>query len=231
MSNRKHILLAIALLIVLGALGAIMRSQIPPRIDLPFDLQSTTLAAEFAHLPQDVSAVFGSGHGYGPAIVRQQYWDFAFIPCYVGLFIILALALRSYDVPAPRTLAWTGVACSVVAGALDVAENIAIIAVANNANVITSGVRRFSMPKWGLVFAASIVVSAVFLFWPRLRLPWRIAAAAVGALFALAGAGGLLFTLLGSIHDIAGSAEWLTWALTAALVFLSAVAVLQRPRK
>lgn len=226
----KQIHLAIGLLLVLAVLGSIMRSQIPARIDLPFDLQSTTLAAEFAKFPDEVTDTLGSDRRYAKPIEQQQYWDFAFIPCYVALFIVLALALRNYDVPGARVLSWIAIAGAIAAGVCDIGENIAIIKIATAATPTVSSARTFAVPKWGLVFAVMTIESLVLFFWPRLKLWWRIAAVIVGALFLFTGATGVLFALLLAIRDIAGAAAWMTWALIALLVFLAAIEIRARVR-
>ena len=230
MTNRNHLLLAIGLLIVLAALGIVMRNQIPPRIDLPFDVPSTILAAEFANTPTDINAVFGAEHRYAPQIKTIQFIDFVFIPCYVALFVLMGWNLRRYDIPAPAILSWIVVGAAVLAGVLDIAENITVLGTANNSNSLTSHVRNFSVPKFGLVFLVMLLESVLFLFWPRLKLWWRLGAVAVGFMFLFAGAAGLLFTLLLSIHDLADAAMWMSWALTAALVFFVAFVLLKKPR-
>jgi hypothetical protein len=222
MNDRKHILLAIALLIVLAVLGVIMQRQIPPRLDLPFDTTSSILAVEFVQLPEEVNAVLGGEHRYAPEIRRAQYLDFVFIPCYVALFAITGLALRRYDIPAPNAAAWSAVICAVAAGALDIAENIEILKLAASPNAVGSHVRWFSLPKWGLVFLTMLIDSTVFFFWPKLDMWWRFAAVVVGGLFLFAGGAGLLFTLLVSIKDIASATEYMTFAFVAMLLFLCA---------
>lgn len=228
MRNRKHILIAIGLLVILGVLAFVMRGHIPPRIDLPFDVSSTGLAAEFASTPMDINTVLGADRRYAEAIQQQQYLDFAFIVCYVALFVILGLALRDYDVPGARLLGWAAIVCAIGAGLFDVAENITILTTASVVTSLTSPVRMFSIPKWALVSLVMVIESVVILFWPRLRLWWRIAAVIVGGLLLFAGCSGLLFSLLVSIPDIAWSAEWMTYALIALLVFLVAEAFLPR---
>lgn len=229
--NRKHIVIAIGLLIVLAVLGEIMRRQIPPRIELPFDTQSTVLAAEFMKEPHEVNAVFGGEHRYARDIQKQQYIDFVFIPYYVALFVILGFTLRSYaDLPAPRVLAWTTIGLAVAAGALDIAENLSILSVASNPNAFSSNVRWFSIPKWLSVFVVMLLQSAVLFFWPGLKLAWRLAAVVIGFLFLFAGASGLLFTALVSVKDIEFSARWMGYALTGLLLFLIAILVRDRRR-
>lgn len=230
MTDRNQILLAIALLIVLAIVGFIIGKQIPPRVDLPFDTGSTVLAVQFAHLPEEVNNVFGAAHRYAPEIRRAQYLDFVFIAGYVALFVLTGLTLRRYDIPAPRLAAWLAVGCAVAGGAFDVAENIAILKLAANPNVITSDVRFLSLPKWGLISLVLIVESAVFFFWPRLAMWWRLAAVVVGAMFLGAGGASLLFTLLVSVRDLATAADWISYALLAMLLFLCAIYGLRRKR-
>jgi hypothetical protein len=221
--NRKHILLTIILLIVLAALGEAMRRQIPPRLDLPFNTQSTVLAAEFVKGPDEVNAVFGTEHRYADALKRVQYLDFVFIPCYVAVFVLLGLALREYDLPAARQVAWTTVALAVAAGVLDVAENLAILNTGANPSAIGSNVRWFSIPKWIVVFALMLIQSAVLFFWPGLKLAWRLGAVVVGVMFLFAGASGVLFASLVSVQDIEFSARWMAYAFTGLLIFLVAI--------
>jgi hypothetical protein len=228
--SRQHTLIAIGLLIVLAALAFIMNNQIPPRIDLPYDLQSTTLAIEFASRPDDIAQVLGYDRRYVPDIVHQQYWDFVFIPCYVALFVVLGLGLRAYPGAGARRLSIVAIALAVIAGVFDICENITILRVAHVATPLSSRVRWFSMPKWGLVVAVMLLESALFFFWPKLAGWWRAAAIAVGALFAFAGAAGLLFTLLASFSDIEWSTAWMTGALVALLAFLIAIEIRRRLR-
>lgn len=229
MTNRKHIQIAIGLLIVLAILGNAIERQIPPRIELPFDTRSTMLAAEFMKGPDEVNAVFASEHRLAGAIRRQQYIDFAFIPCYVALFVLLGLTLRRYDLPAAGAVSWTAAGLSVAAGALDVAENLSILAVAANPNAFSSNVRWFSIPKWMVVFLLMLIYSSVLFFWPGLKAAWRAAAVAVGVLFVFSGASGLLFTSLVSVRDIEFSARWMSYALVGLLLFLIAY-LLRAPR-
>jgi hypothetical protein len=224
MKDRKQILIACALLIVLAVLGTVMRSRSTARIDLPFDLQSTGVAAEFASTPEEVISVFGADRRYSKEIVEQQYLDFAFIACYVALFVVLGRALRDYDLPAPKAFAWIVVGLALAAGLFDIAEDIAILKIASAGSPTISNVRMFSLPKWGLVFTVVLLESAVFFFWPKLKLWWRLAAAVVGFLLLFAGAAGLLFTLLVAIPDIIWAAGILSWGLVAMLLFLAAAA-------
>ncbi len=220
MTDRNRIVLGVVLLAALAVLGSIMGRQIPPRIDLPYDLQSTGLAAEFARNPEEVNAVVGSDRRYAPIIAREQYIDFAFIPCYVALFLLLAWELRRTELPGAIWLAIVAALFAMAAGAFDVAENFAILRVMNNPAVIESSARTFSIPKWAFVFATMIVESPLFLAWPGLRGRWRAASIGVGALFLFAGASGLMFSLLLSFNDIAWSAGWMSWAMVGLLLFL-----------
>lgn len=225
MKNRTHILLALGLLMALAVLGAIMRAQIPPRLDLPLDLQSTALASEFVSSPDEIASIVGSDHRYAKPLEQQQYIDFAFILCYVALFVLFALTLSRYDVPGARVLAWTALVCAVAAGAFDFAENFAILKYLHTPSASSTGVRSFSVPKWALAFFVLAIESVVFFFWPTKGLWWRAAAIGVGALALFAGGSGVLFSLLVSVPDIAWSAEWMTWAMAAMLAFLAAILI------
>ncbi len=213
----------------LAVLGTVMRMRAPARIDLPYDLQSAALAAEFASTPEDLVAVFGSDHRYAKEIEQEQYIDFPFIACYVALFVILGWAFRHYDIPAAKAVSWTVIVLAVAAGVFDVAENISILRVAGSMGATVSPVRNFSLPKWGLVFAVMLLESGVFFFWPKLKLWWRLAAAAVGCLFLFTGAAGLLFTALVSVRDIEWTGGVMTWALVALLFYLAAAAAWLKP--
>ena len=225
MANRTHTLIVLGLLIVLAVLGFIMQRLIPPRIDLPFETTSTVLAAEFASLPDEIAAVLGTGRTYADPLKMAQYLDFPFIASYVALFVILGLALRNYDVPAARGVAWTSVICAVAAGIFDVAENVTILRTIANPVALSSHVRWFSMPKWGLAFFVMLVESIVFLFWPKLTLWWRLAAVLLGLFFLFVGGAGMLFTLLGSVADIGWTADLMAWAMGLLLVFMAAMLV------
>jgi hypothetical protein len=225
MNNRIHIWIALGLLIALAILGALIRSQVPPRIDLPFETTSTMMAAEFASAPDEINAVLGSDRRYAKPLQFQQYLDFPFIVCYVALFILIALALKNYDVPGARWLAYIAIAGAVLAGLFDIAENISILKTAGTPAMNTSAVRWFSIPKWSLAFLVMAIESIVFFFWPRLNLWWRLAACVVGGLLLFVGASGLLFSALMSLSDIAWTAEWMSWALVAIILFLAARAI------
>lgn len=179
-------------------------------------------------MPDEIIAVLGSDHRHADAIRTQQYLDFPFIVCYVSLFVLIALALRDYDVPAARWLSWLAIVAAILAGLFDIGENISILRTLSVPNAITSNVRWFSLPKWGLVFLVLAVESIVFFFWPRLTLWWRLGAVVVGSLFLFVGGSGLLFSMLASVPDIAWSAQWMTWAMISLLLFLAAVLI--RPR-
>ena len=225
MANRTHIVIVVGLLIVLAVLGFIMQRLIPPRIDLPFETTSTVFAAEFASLPDEIAAMLGTGRTYADPLKLAQYLDFPFIVCYVALFVVLGLAVRKYDVPAAHGVAWTAVVCAVAAGAFDIAENVTILRTIANPVALTSHVRWFSLPKWGLAFFVMLVESIVFLFWPKLRLWWRLASVLVGLFFLFVGAAGVLFTLLGSAPDIGWTADLMAWAMGLLLVFMAAMLV------
>jgi hypothetical protein len=227
MTNRTHILLCVCLLALLAGLGFAMRAQFPDRIDLPFDTGSTILAAEFARTPEEVNAVIGSDRRYAKPLETQQYLDFPFIAGYVALFIILALALKKYDIPGARWVAWISIAGAVAAGGCDIAENIAILKALNTTAAISQA-RLFSLPKWGLVFLVMIFESAVFFFWPRLGLWWRLAAIITGGLWLVAGASGALFASLASVTDIPWSVNWISWAMGTTLAFLLAITIRDR---
>jgi hypothetical protein len=227
MTNRTHILLCICLLALLAGLGFAMRAQFPDRIDLPFDTGSTILAAEFAQTPEEVNAVIGTDRRYAKPLEIQQYLDFPFIAGYVALFIVLALILKKYDVPGARWMAWISIAGAVAAGGCDIAENFAILK-AINTTAAVSQARLFSLPKWGLVFLVMIMESAVFIFWPRLRLWWRLAAIITGGLWLVAGTSGALFASLASLTDIPWSVNWMSWAMGTTLAFLLAIAIRDR---
>ncbi len=229
MKNRRYILLTIGLLILTAVLGMIMRQQIPPRIDLPFELTSTAMAIEFASTPIEVNEVISADRSYAPAVRQQQWLDFAFIPAYVAVLVILGLTLKNYDVPAARSLAWIAVAGALIAGVCDLAENITIIKIVSSPTPLSSNVRWFSVPKWALVSLTVTIESLLFFFWPGLKLWWRIAAAIVGGLFLFAGASGLLFSLLVSVPDIAWAAEWMNWAFASLLLFLIACVIRRTP--
>ena len=222
MSNRIHLWIALVLLIALAILGALIRRQIVPRIDLPFETTSTMMAAEFASTPDEIIAVLGADRRYAKPLETQQYLDFPFIACYVALFILIALPLRNYDVPGARWLAYAAIVSTILAGLSDIGENISILKTAGTPAMNTSIVRWFSIPKWSLVFLVLVIESVVFLFWPRLTLWWRISACVVGGLLLFIGASGLLFAALMSLNDIAWTAEWMSWAIVALILFLAA---------
>ncbi len=222
MNNRTHLWIAVGLLLVLAVLGFVMRTQIPPRIDLPFETQSTILAAEFASTPEEIIAVLGSDRRYSKPIETQVYLDFPFIACYVALFVLIAISLKTYDVPGARWLAYISIVAAVAAGLCDIGENLSILKTAGVPATNTSIVRWFSIPKWSLVFLVVTIESVVFFFWPRLNLWWRLAACVVGIFLLFVGASGLLFSSLLALSDIAWSAEWMGWGISLMLLFLAA---------
>ncbi len=224
--NRNRLIIITVLSLLLGLLAFVMRQQSPARIDLPYDINSGGLAAEFATTPIEINEVMGSDRRYTASISQQQYLDFPFIACYVALFVVLGLALRTYDVPGASVLAWIAIVCAIAGGLCDIAENVTILKTMATPSALSSNVRWFSVPKWALAFLVMFIESAVFFFWPRLKLWWRIAAVIVGGLFLFAGASGLLFSLLVSIPDIAWSAAWMSYALFALLLFAAARLVL-----
>lgn len=229
MTNRT-LLLCVCLLVVLAGLATWMRALFPERIDLPFDTGSTIMAAEFAQTPEEFSAVIGSDRRYAGALKTQQYLDFPFIAGYVALFVLLGLTLKTYDVPGARWLAWAAIVAAVVAGICDILENITILQALSSSAVMLQ-TRRYSIPKWGFAFLAVFIEAGVFFFWPRLGLWWRLGAAAAGFLWLVTGSSGVLFAALASVTDIPWSASWMTWGLTAALLFMGAILVRDRLRK
>jgi hypothetical protein len=223
-------MIAITLCIALAVLATIMGRQIPPRIDLPFDVSSTTLAAEFTQTPDEINAVYGAAHRWAPEIKTIQYIDFAFIPCYVALFALLGWTLRRYDVPGATALSWMCIIGAIAAGVFDVLENISILAMANRPNVVESHVRTYSLPKWGLAFLVLALESVLFFFWPKLKLWWRLAAVVIGFGFLVSGALGLLFTFLLAIQDLGDAAQWMAWSIGGAMLFFIAFLLIKKPR-
>lgn len=225
MTDRAHLIIALAMLLGMIVFGWVMNRQIPPRIDLPFETGSTVLAAEFASMPDEILNVLGGDRRYAQPLRIVQYLDFGFIVYYVVLFVLIGAALRQYDVPGARWLSLIAIVAAIAAGVLDIAENITILRTISNPAPTTSPVRWFSVPKWTLAFLTMLLESGAFFFWPRLTLWWRIAAVVVGGLFLFAGASGLLFSLLVSVSDIAWTVEWMSVAVLALTIFMAAMLV------
>jgi hypothetical protein len=121
----------------------------------PRILGNSQLAMQFVADAQDVELILGESPSPDREVMRFKiYLDFFFIASYVWLFVALGKWVGSCPL----------IACGVLAGVFDVAENFAILRVVNTPLQLTTqgmvdAIRYASMAKWGLVAVALVVYS------------------------------------------------------------------------
>jgi hypothetical protein len=196
---RRILLVTTVATILTGSLCALLK----PSHDgpLPRDFRHPVIAAELVTSAAEIVQVYGTSAQNGAceaepadaqppdcASIRMLRWntwaDFLFIACYATMFFFLG---RS-------TSGWLGIAITILAplaALADVVENIGILrATAEPAtDFLAWTIRTPSLIKWaalGLIWTALFRRFVVRGVW-RAAVVWRVAALAVGTLYALSG--------------------------------------------
>ena len=147
----------VALLIILNGKPAFTSASRPQR-----GIANPVLALQMARDVSEVDAVLSDAPSADREAMRiKQYLDFAFIPCYVALYIALARMLGTWS-------AMIAAMCGAMAGVADVMENIGILRVVNVPLAHTSqgmvdAIRTRSLIKWALTWVAIAIFAWLFL--------------------------------------------------------------------
>jgi hypothetical protein len=153
-------LAAVGLIVALNGKPEFSSASRPPR-----GIASPVVALEMARNVEEVDAILGDAPGPDREAMRlKQYLDFAFIACYVALYLAIAAAFSPYG----RGIAIAAAVCGAAAGVFDVVENIGILRIVGvplreTTQSMTDAIRIPSLSKWTLAFAA-ITLLAVLLW-------------------------------------------------------------------
>jgi hypothetical protein len=138
----------VALIAILNGRPEFSNASVPPR-----GIASPVVALEVARNVREVDSILGEAPSPDREAMRiKQYIDFAFIGCYVALYIAMAAFFRS-------PLGMIAGACGTIAGVLDVIENIAILRILDvplrdTTQAMIDAIRYPSLAKWALAFVA-----------------------------------------------------------------------------
>lgn len=132
------------------------------------------LALQFAREPADVELVLSEYPSPDRITMEfKQYEDFCFIASYVGLFLTLGALLARRRASQWDSIAGiAGAICGCAAGAFDVLENRAILAILNvpmkeTTQNMVNAISRPSTAKWALSAAGMALISTYFFPIPR----------------------------------------------------------------
>jgi len=161
---------------------------------LPYRVNDPVLAMQMAKPPWPVEILTPEPNM--AEMVRQQYIDFGYIPSYVALFTCIAILQWSSD---RRWIAALGPICVVVilfAAGHDVAENRAILGVAERHNQAAwASIRPHALVKWTCAFLVILFQSPFYLTVEGLSTFPRLLARTLGVAAILAGLSGFLSSI------------------------------------
>jgi len=146
-------------LVVLAGRPSFTNASLPVR-----GVADPVVALQTARSGDDVEAVLGEAPSPDREVMRvKQYVDFGLIAGYLGLALVIGVALRRSG---RGRMAWLLVIVAILAGFYDVRENLITLRVVNlDLSQINTGMldqlRLISMGKWVLLAAASIALAAV----------------------------------------------------------------------
>lgn len=147
------------------------------------------IAFELARTPAELARVIGSdppspqAQQLRAAFDRANHLDFFFIACYVPF---IACACAGLALRRGRRWLWLGVVLAPLAGAFDVAENLALLALTRGAGdvpALLAGLQLRTTAKWELLALCAALFAAGFVGHPR---RWLSVAATLLALLAAA---------------------------------------------
>jgi hypothetical protein len=146
----------VALIAILSGNPEFSNASVPPR-----GIPSPVVALEVARNVNEVDSILGEAPSPDREAMRiKQYIDFAFIACYVSLYVALAVFFRS-------PLAVLAAVSGVIAGMLDVVENVAILRIvdvrlSDTTQSMVDAIRYPSLAKWALAFLATGLFGYLF---------------------------------------------------------------------
>lgn len=162
---------------------------------LPQGLRSPVLAMELLHDRSDVSKILGTSKGRDDdkyQMVVQMYLDFAFIPTYTTLFLLVGAVLYYHG---DRRLAIIIGVLVISAAVFDLLENRAILRVIKDAASPGKGPRVWSLTKWALIFGVVALAARVYFVGqlPAFRRLLGFVAGGFGLVAAVLGLSGVVF--------------------------------------
>ena len=156
------------------------------------------LALELAASGAEIDAINRSENGKSTEFIKRQLpKDFGYIAVYVLFFSCLALVLTELAIGRSKYLGLTAAVCAVLAGILDVVENIGMrkateTQVGAATNSLANSIRYPSLAKWALLFVCCLLVGLIL---ARLR-GWILIPGLAFLIAALLGLSGVIFNLL-----------------------------------
>jgi hypothetical protein len=197
---------------------------------LPGDVTRPGLAMELAATGQDAQRILDAGTVPGPAgdaarvqnrqaMRWMQYWDFPFIAAYVMLYWIIARRAGILPFKPLLVVAYLAKFTAILAGVMDVLEDIAILQAVHGGQLGSFSIRDFGIWKWKLVFATAFLESSVFLAWSELPLVGRILSLLVGVAFIGVPVLGIQSALLNCDSFLELDATWLSGGFLILAVF------------
>lgn len=172
-------LACVVMIVLLNGKPAFSNNAVPPR-----GIQNPVVALEVARDVKEVDSILGDAPSPDREAMRlKQYVDFAFIACYVALYIALAMLFF----PRARLMAATAAASGVAASVFDVRENLAILRILDvplnqTTQAMVDAIRSAALSKWTLAFFTTALFAALFV--ADRRKMWR----AIGVVNLLAAA-------------------------------------------
>lgn len=136
--------------------------------DLPGGYSNPVLALELVKSAEHIDLIKSAEGGKAiPFLTTQVYKDFGYIVVYVIVFSWLGFLFSTAQSPSRPWLGWLLTLCMIVAGVLDVFENLGMLTALKNAgaatNSMASNIRYTSLGKWALLFAFSSVIGFLLL--------------------------------------------------------------------
>lgn len=133
---------------------------------LPDGYRGPVLALELVKSGADIPQIVGPASGRVAGFLKKHtYKDFGFIVVYLVFFVAVSLVVsQMYPGPA-RYIAWFAAGCAVLAGILDVVENMGMLrAIGGEAtDTVANSIRYASLGKWALLFLFSLLVGSLMI--------------------------------------------------------------------
>jgi hypothetical protein len=117
------------------------------------------------------------------AMAAMQWWDFPFILGYVVLFWVIAQRGRLLGFVPLKVVALAAGVTAIVAGCLDVLEDLAILNAISTDCTGRWQIGPFGWAKWLMVFVTMLLESSVFFSWTSLPTPQRVLTLLMGVGF------------------------------------------------
>jgi hypothetical protein len=205
--------------IVLGTIES--RIKPPAGTQLPNGLKPG-LSAELAKSRADIERIVGpsetkEGQKNRSLLRWLEILDLPFIATYAALFFLLGQLESTLAFPGASALGVATRGTALAAGAADVLEDFAILQALRGRK---GSVRRFGLPKWFFYYLTLAGLSLLFFFFPASGTVELCLALLTGALFLLAGLGGVAAVLLRKDRWIPKATQGSILALLFLLVLL-----------